>query len=169
MYAAQVAEFSKRYRCITFDFRGQGRTPVTPGGYDMDTLANDAIALIEALGVAPVHMAGLSMGGFVTMRVAARRPDLVRSIILLETSSEPEPKENVPRYKLLGFVGRWLGYGLVASQVMPIMFGTTYMNDPARAAERNAWRARLIRRRLRKCVHGSASTSRRCSGCVRSQ
>jgi 3-oxoadipate enol-lactonase len=144
MYAAQVAEFSKRYRCITFDFRGQGQTPVTPGGYDMDTLANDAIALIEALGVAPVHMAGLSMGGFVTMRVAARRPDLVRSIILLETSSEPEPKENVPRYKLLGFVGRWLGYGLVASQVMPIMFGTTYMNDPARAAERNAWRARLI-------------------------
>jgi len=144
MYAAQVAEFSKRYRCITFDFRGQGRTPVTPAGYDMDTLAGDAIALIETLGVAPVHFAGLSMGGFVAMRVAARRPDLVRSLILLETSAGPEPPEKVPRYKLLGAVGRWLGYGLVAGQVMPIMFGKTYMHDPARAQERDGWRARLI-------------------------
>jgi pimeloyl-ACP methyl ester carboxylesterase len=144
MYAAQVAEFSKRYRCITFDFRGQGRTPVTPDGYDMDTLANDAIGLIESLGIAPVHFAGLSMGGFVAMRVAARRPDLVRSLILLETSAEPEPREKIGRYKLLGFVGRWFGYGVVAGQVMPIMFGKTYCNDPAREQERNAWRAKLI-------------------------
>jgi len=144
MYAAQMAEFSKHYRCVTFDFRGQGRTPVAAGGYDMDTLANDAAGLIEALGVAPVHFAGLSMGGFVAMRVAARRPDLVRSVILLETSAETEPQEKIGKYKLLGFVGRWFGYGLVASQVMPIMFGKTYMNDPARAAERNGWRAKLI-------------------------
>ena len=144
MYAAQVAEFSKRYRCITFDFRGQGKTPVTAGGYDMDALADDAVALLEALGTGPVHFAGLSMGGFVAMRVAARRPDLVRSLILLETSAEPEPRENIGRYKLLGFVGRWLGYNLVASQVMPIMFGLTFLRDPARARERDAWRARLI-------------------------
>jgi len=144
MYAAQVAEFSKRYRCITFDFRGQGKTPVTAGGYDMDALADDAVALLEALGTGPVHFAGLSMGGFVAMRAAARRPDLVRSLILLETSAEPEPRENIGRYKLLGFVGRWLGYNLVASQVMPIMFGLTFLRDPARARERDAWRARLI-------------------------
>jgi 3-oxoadipate enol-lactonase len=144
MYSAQVAEFSKRYRCITFDFRGQGRTPVTADGYGMDALANDAIALIETLGVGPVHFAGLSMGGFVAMRVAARRPDLVRSLILLETSAEPEPREKIGKYKLLGFAGRWFGYGLVASRVMPIMFGRTYLSDPARSQERGAWRARLI-------------------------
>jgi pimeloyl-ACP methyl ester carboxylesterase len=42
----------ERYRCITFDFRGQGQSAVTPSGYDMDTLAEDAAALIEALGAA---------------------------------------------------------------------------------------------------------------------
>jgi 3-oxoadipate enol-lactonase len=144
MFAAQVAEFSKRYRCVTFDLRGQGRTPVTAGGYDMDTLANDAVGLIEALGLGKVHLAGLSMGGFIALRVAARRPALVRSLILLETSCEPEPKEKVGRYKTLGFVGRYFGYGAVANQVMPIMFGATYMEDAARADERNVWRERLI-------------------------
>jgi pimeloyl-ACP methyl ester carboxylesterase len=145
MFGAQVAALSSRFRCLTFDFRGQGQSEVTSAGYDMDTLASDAAALIETLGVGPVHFVGLSMGGFVAMRLAARRRNLLRSVILLETSADEEPKENVGRYKLLGNVGRWLGYGLVAGQVMPIMFGKTFMTDPARAPERAYWRARLIR------------------------
>ena len=66
-------------------------------------------------------------------------------MILLETSAEAEPAENVPKYRRLAFVGRWLGFGLVADRVMPIMFGRTYLNDPARAAERRGWRDRLVR------------------------
>jgi len=144
MYAAQVAALSKRYRCVTFDFRGQGRSQVTPSGYDMDTLTADAAALIEALGVAPVHFVGLSMGGFVGIRLAARRPELVRSLVLLETSSQPEPRESAPRYRLLGFLGRWIGFVFVDRFVMPIMFGKTFMHDPARAEEREHWRKRLV-------------------------
>jgi pimeloyl-ACP methyl ester carboxylesterase len=144
MFAAQVAALSSRYRCVTFDFRGQGRSAVAKTGYDLETLASDAAALIETLGLGRVHFAGLSMGGFVAMRLAARRPELVRSIVVMETSAEGEPPENVGRYRLLGFVGRWLGYGLVAGQVMPIMFGKTFMTDPARADERAHWRARLM-------------------------
>ncbi len=145
MFAAQVAALAPRFRCVTFDFRGQGQSEVTASGYDMDTLASDAAGVIESLGLGRVHFAGLSMGGFVAMRLAARRPDLLRSAIMLETSADAEPKENVGRYKLLGNVGRWFGYGLVAGQVMPIMFGKTFITDPARAAERDYWRARLIR------------------------
>ncbi len=144
MYAPQVAALRDRYRCITFDFRGQGQSEVTAGGYDMDTLAADAIALIEGLGVAPVHFVGLSMGGFVAMRVAARRPDLVRSVSLLETSAEVETPEKIGRYRLLGFVGRYFGFGLVAGSAMPIMFGKTFMTDPARQAERDAYRTQLL-------------------------
>jgi pimeloyl-ACP methyl ester carboxylesterase len=144
MFAAQVAEFSKRYRCVTFDFRGQGKTPVAESGYGMDELTKDAAALIKSLGLGPVHFAGLSMGGFVAMRLGIRRPDLVRSLILLETSAGPEPPEKIGKYKLLALVGRWLGFGVVASQVMPIMFGQTFVNDPARKAERDHWRKRLI-------------------------
>lgn len=143
MFAQQVAALESEFRCVTFDFRGQGRSEITATGYDMDTLAADAVALIAFLGVGPCHVAGLSMGGFVAMRLGARRPDLVRSLILLETSAEAEPVTNVPRYRLLNFVARWFGLGLVAGQVMPIMFGRKFLEDPARRAERNRYRASL--------------------------
>ena len=73
MYDDQVAALKGRFRCITFDFRGQGQSQITKSGYDMDDLTLDAGGLIERLGVAPCHFVGLSMGGFVGMRLAARR------------------------------------------------------------------------------------------------
>lgn len=147
MFDAQVAALRNRFRCITFDFRGQGRSEVTPGGYDMDTLSDDAAALIEALGAAPCHFVGLSMGGFVGMRLAARRPELIRSLVLMETSADAEPAENAPKYRAMGRIGRIfgrLGFRLISGRVMRIMFGRKFLDDPARAAERAEWRSRLM-------------------------
>ena len=145
MFGGQVAELSARYRCITYDHRGQGRSEVAQDGYDLDSLTNDAIGLIGKLGIAPVHFAGLSMGGFVGLRLAARHPELIRSLTLLETSAGPEAPDKVGSYRLLGFIGRWFGYGLVIGRVMPIMFGTTFLTDPARANERERWRTFLLK------------------------
>jgi pimeloyl-ACP methyl ester carboxylesterase len=65
-------------------------------------------------------------------------------VTLLETSAEVETPEKIGRYRLLGFVGRYFGFGLVAGSAMPIMFGTTFMHDPSREAERNAYRMQLL-------------------------
>jgi 3-oxoadipate enol-lactonase len=143
MFDGQVAELKDRYRCVSFDFRGQGQTEVTKDGYDMDTLYEDAAALIETLNLAPCHFAGLSMGGFIAMRLAARRPELLRSLTLMETSADSEPAENVPRYRQLGAVARYVGLRPVAGRVMPIMFGKTFMSDPDRVADRKLWQQRL--------------------------
>jgi 3-oxoadipate enol-lactonase len=146
MFHKQVAYFSKgvhsdkdRYRIITYDHRGQGKTEVTESGYDMDTLYEDAVQLIEQLGGKPVIFAGLSMGGFVGMRLAARRPDLIKKLILLETSAEAEPIENHGKYKFLNFVVRYIGYFPVVSSVMKIMFGQKFLNDTNRAEEKKYW------------------------------
>src|SRR3546814_19404655 len=105
----------------------------------METVYADAVALIEALKLGAVHFAGLSMGGFVAMRLGARRPDLIRSLILMETSADPEPPENVPKYRKLNFIARRLGLGLVAGKVMQTMLSRTYMGHSARAKEWPAW------------------------------
>ncbi|NBC18654.1 MAG: alpha/beta fold hydrolase [Bacteroidetes bacterium] len=144
MFEAQVRALQDRYRCITFDFRGQGRSAVTPEGYDMETLTADAVALIRRLDAAPCHVVGLSMGGFVGMRLAVRHPDLVASLTLMNTSADPEPAENVPRYRLLNRIARWFGLRAVADRVLPIMFGETFLNDPTRAEERAGWRTELL-------------------------
>jgi 3-oxoadipate enol-lactonase len=155
MFREQVRHLAQRYRVITYDHRGQGLSEVTAAGYDMDNLARDASDLVEALGVAPCHFAGLSMGGFVAMRLAARRPALLRSCILLETSADPEAPENVPRYRRLNLALRMLGAGLVAPQVMPVLFGKTFLSDPDRAELRQEWLRRL--RALRRSVHRSVT------------
>ena len=146
MFDAQVEALRGRYRCVAYDHRGQGRSDVPPGRapVTIEECYEDAVTLLERLALGPVHFVGLSMGGFVGMRLAARRPDLVRSLALLETSADPEPEENRPRYRLLAHVVRWLGPRPVASRVMPIMFGRTFRTDPARAAEREAWRRHLL-------------------------
>lgn len=141
MFAKQVEVLKADYRVITYDHRGQGQSEVTPSGYDMDQLYQDAVQLIETLELGPVHMAGLSMGGFVGMRVAARRPDLVRSLILMETSAEPEP--NRFKYQLLSTIVRFFGVGPVVSTVMDIMFGDKFLKDTNRTSEREYWASQL--------------------------
>lgn len=144
MYQFQLEAFRERFRCVAFDFRGQGRSEVTAAGYDMETLAEDAAALVLALGVAPCHFVGLSMGGFVGLRLAIRRPELLRSLTLVESAADPEPRWNVPRYRLLALLVRLFGVGVVAGPIMKIMFGRPFMADPARAELRLEMRRRLL-------------------------
>ena len=144
MFEAQVAALRDRFRCITFDHRGQGRSGVTRGGYDMDTLASDAAALIRHLGAAPCHFVGLSMGGFVGIRLASENPELLKSLTLLGTSADPEPKSNVPKYRMLNLIARWLGLRAVVGRVMPILFGRTFLNDRTRAEESRRWADAIV-------------------------
>lgn len=144
MFDDQIAALKNQYRCIAFDFRGQGQSEITESGYDIESLYADAVALIEALGCSPCHFAGLSMGGFVGLRLAIRRPDLLKSLILIESTSDPEPTENIGRYRMLNFVARWIGLGVVADRVMEIMFGQKFLNDSARTTLKREWKKRMV-------------------------
>ncbi|MEO6510498.1 MAG: alpha/beta hydrolase, partial [Nocardioides sp.] len=142
-FAGQVERLRDRYRCVTIDWRGQGRSPAARSGYDMDTLSLDAAGVIEGLGAGPVHYVGLSMGGFIGIRLAARRPDLVRSLVLLDTSAGPEPQASLSKYRLLTRVYGLLGMRVVRAPVEKIMFGPTYLADPRSKAENDAWMAEV--------------------------
>ncbi len=130
MFTAQVEALKDNYRCIAFDFRGQGKSESTPSGYDMGSLALDTKELIEKLVDGPVHFLGLSMGGFIGMRLAIYHPKLLKSVLLLETTADPEPQENKPKYRKLAFIAKWFGVGMVASKIMDIMFSQSFLNDP---------------------------------------
>lgn len=144
MFSEQVAALSSQYRCISYDHRGQARSTVTESGYDMDSLAADAAALIGELDAAPCHFVGLSMGGFVGMRLAIHYPELLRSLILMDTSADPEPEQNRGPYRRLAFIGRWFGFRPVIKPLMNIMFGKTFLTDPAAEAVRNHWKNHLM-------------------------
>lgn len=140
MFDAQIAHFQNRYRCITFDHLGQGRSNVPETGYDMATLTEDAAALITFLGVGPCHFVGLSMGAFIGIRLAAQKPHLLQTLTLLGSSSEPETTSNVLKYRMPNIIARWIGLWAVVGSVMPIIFGQSFLHDNARVAQRKRWK-----------------------------
>lgn len=139
MYEKQVAYFKSDYRCIAFDFRGQGQSQITKSGYDMESLTEDTLGLLAALEVDKCHFVGLSMGGFVAQRIAIKYPERLLSLTLLETSADPEDPKNVPQYRKLVKAIRWLGIKRVSNKVMPIMFGSTFLADKLRKSDRKQW------------------------------
>lgn len=148
LFRPQIEALSGAFRCVAYDHRGQGRSADSADdSISMELLFQDAALLVEHLRLGPVHFVGLSMGGFVGMRLAARRPDLVRSLVLLETSADREAEEKLMKYRALALVARALGVGAVVDRVMPILFGKSSLADPARRAEVDAWRALLLRNR----------------------
>ena len=157
MFSEQVKGLSGRYRCISYDHRGQCRSEVTDSGYDMDSLTGDAAELIRELDCAPCHFAGLSMGGFVGMRLAIRHPELLKSLVLMETTADPEPEQNKGPYRRLAFIGRWLSFRMVINPLMKIMFGRSFLEDPAREETRAYWKKHLLslnRKGTARAAHG---------------
>jgi 3-oxoadipate enol-lactonase len=134
-FSPQMDFFKDRYRCLAFDHRGHGRSQATQNGYDVENFYQDTVAFIEAVGAAPCHFVGLSTGGFVGLRLALRRPDLLRKLVLMDTSAEPEPAENLGQYRLMMRVVRLLGWWPVIGRVMPIFFTRQFLKDPARRDE----------------------------------
>ncbi|WP_404386413.1 3-oxoadipate enol-lactonase [Knoellia locipacati] len=93
MWDAQVPELSRVAQVVRYDVRGHGESPVVPGPYSLDDLADDVIALLDRLGLAKVHFVGLSLGGMTGMRLAARNPERVDRLVVLCTSPRLEPTQ----------------------------------------------------------------------------
>ncbi len=81
----QVAFFSSRYRVVTFDCRGHGQSDKPRGPYSVPMFAEDAAGLIKSLGIAPAHIVGLSMGGMIAFQLAVSEPDLVKTMVIVNS------------------------------------------------------------------------------------
>ncbi len=140
MFNGQIDAFKDRFRCVSFDHRGHGQSEVTKNGYELDNLVTDAISLIEALDVGSVHFVGTSTGGFVGMRIALRRPDLLKSLVLMDTSAEAESQTALRQYNLLLWMVKYVGWWAVIGQVLPILFYNSFLKDGSRKIEVKNWR-----------------------------
>ena len=80
-----------RYRCIVFDNRGAGKSDHPPAPYDLEIMALDVLAVLDAAGVDQAHLLGVSMGGILAQIVAVRHPGRVRSLVLACTACRHHP------------------------------------------------------------------------------
>jgi 3-oxoadipate enol-lactonase len=87
MWEPQAGPLAARYRVLRFDTRGHGGTDAPAEAYTLEQLAEDARQLLLALGVQRTHFIGLSMGGMIGQVLALTHPELLRSLVLCDTSS----------------------------------------------------------------------------------
>ncbi|MEC7579944.1 MAG: alpha/beta hydrolase, partial [Actinomycetota bacterium] len=82
MFDAQLEALAPDYRCIAWDERGFGGTPAT-GPFTYWDSANDALAILDHLGIEQAVFAGMSQGGFLSMRAALTAPERVSGLIFI--------------------------------------------------------------------------------------
>lgn len=142
-FEPQIAALEDRFRILAYDHREHGGSDRTPTSYDLDDIYEDGVGFIEATCEEPVHWVGLSTGGFVGVRLGIRRPDLLRSLTLMDTSAEAEPFFYRIKYHLMLTVLGWVGFGPLIGETMKAMFGPAFLRDPGREAERELWKERM--------------------------
>jgi len=121
----QIAALARQHTVITYDVRGHGRSGKPRGRYSVKQFAEDAAALIEHLEPGPVNVLGISMGGMIAFQLAVDFPQLVRSLVIVNSGPEMVLrtwKQRVAIYQRF-FIVRLLGMRkmgqVLASKLLP--------------------------------------------------
>lgn len=147
MFDEFVERARGKYRVIRPEFRGQGRTDAPDVDIiTMDQDAEDIFALIDYLGLSNINLLAQSMGGDVAARLAGRRPELFRSLVMAGSSVRSEPEEQCARF--MEWIGKAGDQGFIndsLQETVEVMFGPTSRNstDPARRATVALWTDRI--------------------------
>jgi len=90
-----VNALSEKHQVISFDNRGAGRTDKPDAPYTVEMMAEDAAGLLSEIGISPVNLLGISLGGRIAITLTLTRPELVKSLILASTTARMNYKRGV--------------------------------------------------------------------------
>jgi len=111
MFAPQVDALAPEFRVITWDERGFGETEFDGNPFTYWDSAGDCLGLLEHLGIERAVLAGMSQGGFLSLRAALLAPERVRALALIDTQAGVEDPERLPAYRQMQQT--WLDVGPV--------------------------------------------------------
>lgn len=98
MWAPQLTHFVERgYRVVAPDMPGHGSSSFDPANHSVDGIAGSYVELLEHLGIDRAVLTGISMGGYVALRMWAKRPSLIAGLVLSNTKAEADSEEIVAR------------------------------------------------------------------------
>jgi 3-oxoadipate enol-lactonase len=93
LWRPQLAALAARFLVVGYDTRGHGLSEVSSDGYTLDRLGADAVAVLDDLGVARAHVAGISLGGLTAMWLGRYAPERVDRIVLANTAARIGSRE----------------------------------------------------------------------------
>jgi 3-oxoadipate enol-lactonase len=126
----QIPDFSKRYRVIAFDNRGSGRTDAPDEPYSIAMMADDTVALMDALGIEKAHVLGKSMGGYIAEELVIRHPRRVESLMLAATSIGPYVAETPILESWVREAAHGIDRKTLFQLMLPFIFTDKTFEDP---------------------------------------
>ncbi|MBE0570556.1 MAG: alpha/beta fold hydrolase [Ignavibacteriaceae bacterium] len=93
MWQTQIDEFSKDYKCVSYDIRGLGESPAGNGQFTMESFVDDLETILDELKLNRPILCGLSMGGYISLRALERMQEKFSAAILCDTRSEADNNE----------------------------------------------------------------------------
>jgi 3-oxoadipate enol-lactonase len=136
MWDAEAAALAGRYRCLRYDTRGHGRSPVADRPIGIEDLADDLVGLLDALDLPRAHVVGLSLGGMTAQAAAFRHARRLDRLVLMATTAHlPPPEAWLQRAETV----RSHGMGAIVDAVIPRWFTPGFV-------ERAPDRVALVRR-----------------------
>jgi 3-oxoadipate enol-lactonase len=94
LWCLQVRAFEAAFRVVRYDTRGHGQSDVPADGYTLDRLGRDALAVLDAVGAARAHVAGVSLGGLTAMWLGVHAPERVARLVLANTAARIGSREH---------------------------------------------------------------------------
>jgi 3-oxoadipate enol-lactonase len=133
MWDPQVHALAERYRVLRYDSRGHGRSDAPDGPYTIEMLADDALGLLDALGIERVHFCGLSKGGMVGQVLGARHGARLISLALCATAAHM-PQQQVWDERIR--VAREQGMAALADGAIGRWFTEAFRREPSIVVDR---------------------------------
>ena len=135
MWDLQMAVLKSGYRVLRYDTRGHGGTDAPEGPYTLEQLAEDAKALLQALGIPKTHFMGISMGGMIGQILALKTAGMLRTLILCDTSSRI-PEEALPVWEERIGLAQKQGMDALVEPTMERWFTASFRGKPISVLEK---------------------------------
>jgi pimeloyl-ACP methyl ester carboxylesterase len=136
MWDAQAEAFAQRFQVVRFDARGFGGSPPGDGLLTMERIADDAVLLLDHLGLSRAIVCGLSMGSYAALAMVRRHPLRLRALVLCSGRPGADDEEGRRNRALMAEKVLREGAAAAADAMVPLLLGATTRKERPEVAAR---------------------------------